>query len=284
MKALLFVLPVTAILLIALILLRDQHAENTALTASATLAREPSIGARAAIVVELFTSEGCSSCPPADALLTQLDQTSPVNSAEIIVLSEHVDYWNYIGWADPFSSPIFSARQQAYAEVFRRTGGRGEAYTPQMVVDGQFEFIGSYASRAREAIAKAAKSPKADVKITPVAPAKPGALSVRVEASGLPPLTANDQAEVWFALTENNLASNVIRGENSGRKLPHSAVTRELRALGKFAPAQQSFTAETSVSLAANWKRADLRAIAFVQEHAQRRILGAASFKLAEMN
>jgi hypothetical protein len=284
MKALLFVLPAVAVLFIALSLLRGQHVENTALIASATLTREPNTGTRAAIVVELFTSEGCSSCPPADALLTQLDQASPVNGAEIIVLSEHVDYWNYIGWTDPFSSPKFSARQQAYAEVFRRTGGRGEAYTPQMVVDGQFEFIGSYPSRAREAIAKAANSPKASVKITPVAQAKPGALSLRVEVSGLPPLSANDQAEIWLALTENNLASNVIRGENSRRKLPHNGVTRELRALGKFAPVQQSFAAETSVSLAANWKRADLRAIAFVQEQGQRRILGAASLKLAEIN
>jgi hypothetical protein len=281
-KGLLLVLLVATMALIALSVLRARQAENIPLTASATATAEPNVGKRMPIVIELFTSEGCSSCPPADALLAQLDQMSPVPGAEIIVLSEHVDYWNYIGWADPFSSPAFSARQQAYAEVFRLTGGRGDVYTPQMVVDGQFEFVGSHASRAREAITKAISLPKANVQITPLASAESGALTLRVEVRDLPPLSANDQAEVLLALTENNLASNVARGENSGRKLRHSGVTREIRALGKFAQSQKSFTAETSINIAPGWKRADLRALAFVQERAHRRILGATSYKLAE--
>jgi hypothetical protein len=262
---------------------RGQHTESTSITNAATATAELNVDKNVPVVVELFTSEGCSSCPPADALLTQLDQISPVPGAKIIVLSEHVDYWNYIGWADPFSSSMFSARQQAYAEVFRLTGGRGDVYTPQMVVDGQFEFVGSHASRAREAIAKAVRLPKADVQIAPAAKAEPaGALALHIEVRDLPPLSANDQAEVLLALTENNLTSNVVRGENSGRKLRHNGVTREIRALGRFAPAQKSFTTETTINLAQGWKRADLRALVFVQERAHRRIIGAASCQLAE--
>lgn len=239
--------------------------------------------ARSPVIVELFTSEGCSSCPPADRVLAQLAQEQSVDGAEVIALSEHVDYWNYIGWADPFSQASFSARQEAYAGVFRRE----QVYTPQMVVDGQAEFNGSNAARAREAIARLSQAAKAEVRIALVAaPAaksvtEENSLRLKVEVSQPPAVTAGDVAEVLLAVTENNLASNVVRGENAGHRLAHVSVVRELRALGRIDPAAQAFTGETAVLIPAEWKRADLRAVVLVQERAHRRILGAAQLSLA---
>src|ERR1700758_1874902 len=100
------------------------------------------------VIVELFTSEGCSSCPPADQLLKKLSEEQPIHGAQVVALEEHVDYWNHLGWRDPFSDVEFSRRQEQYSGVFRNDG----VYTPQMIVDGQVEFTGSREGRAREAI------------------------------------------------------------------------------------------------------------------------------------
>jgi hypothetical protein len=232
------------------------------------------------VVVELFTSEGCSSCPPADALLQQLEQASPVPGAALIVLSEHVDYWNYIGWADPFSAPAYSARQQSYAQAFERRRGRGAVYTPQMIVDGQFEFVGNQSQQARAAIAQALALPKAHITITPVKSLEPTAMKFQLRITDLPPLAPLEQTEVLLAITESNLTSSVMRGENSGRKLRHTAVTRSLRVLTQFAGTQKSIETDAIVNLANDWQRSNLRLIALVQERNQRRILGAASLKL----
>src|SRR2546425_10437285 len=115
------------------------------------------------VLVELFTSEGCSSCPPADAYLRELDR-QPLAGLEIIVLSEHVDYWNHIGWIDPYSARYYSDRQGAYAERLRLDG----VYTPEMVVDGTSEFVGSDSAAAGKALAKASHSPKIAVRLSSV--------------------------------------------------------------------------------------------------------------------
>lgn len=238
-------------------------------------------GKRAPIIVELFTSEGCSSCPPADAVLSHLEKTQPVAGAEIIAMSEHVDYWNYIGWSDPFSSEAFSARQQAYAPVFGNDG----VYTPQMVVDGQAEFIGSSTGKAQTAIARAAKLPKAEVRISSVDDKSSAAnqtIRLKVSVEKFPRISAGDVAEVLFAITEDNLSSQVVRGENSGRKLAHTSVVRELRSLGRIDDPGKMFESTTSVMLKSDWKKRDLRAVVFVQERANKRILGAATLSLTE--
>ncbi len=235
---------------------------------------------RVPVLVELFTSEGCSSCPPADAVLAKLERTQPVAGAEIIALGQHVDYWNYIGWADPFSSPLFSERQGDYGRAFNRDG----VYTPQMVVDGEVEFIGSNLSRARDAITKAALHQKARVQITRAAAAPNAADTVtfKVSVAELPPVSSNETIEVMLALTESELSSNVSRGENSGRRLEHGSVVRQL-ALMAQADSRDTKTikAESSVKLAREWKRENLRAVAFVQVRHSRRVLGVGVIKLA---
>jgi hypothetical protein len=250
-------------------------------TMTSTPELERADGLRSPVIVELFTSEGCSSCPPADDVLARLQQTQPVAGAEVIALSEHVDYWNYIGWSDPFSSAAFSARQEIYARAF---GQQDSVYTPQMIVDGQAEFNGTAMNKALEAIAKAARSPKADVRIAiPETKTQKDnrKVSLSVSVKNVPPVDRGDVAEVILALTEDKLSSNVTRGENSGRKLAHTAVVREMRALGRVDPATKTFDSEKTVAIADGWKRDDLRIVVFVQERAHRRVLGAAVLNLA---
>lgn len=233
------------------------------------------------VVVELFTSEGCSSCPPADDVLARLDKTQPVQGVEVIALGEHVDYWNRLGWTDPYSSADFSRRQSGYSDAFGQDG----VYTPQMIVDGRDEFAGGNGNRARDAIIKAARAPKAKVELL----AAPGAdgtdgknLKLSVRISDVPQVTAGDTADVLLAFTENNLRSEVSRGENAGRNLRHSAVVRSLSVLGNIGAGQQSFEAQPTVNLGGGWRRNNMRAVVFVQERGTRHVLGAAALGLSK--
>jgi len=231
------------------------------------------------VLVELFTSEGCSSCPPADEVLARLEKEQPVAGAQIIVLSQHVDYWNHLGWADPYSSADFSQRQSVYSDAFHEDG----VYTPQMVVDGQAEFNGSNWDKARDEIATASRAPKASIQIERAeSNSATNALPLNVRIENPPAATANDSAEVLLAITEGNLRSSVARGENAGRSLSHTAVVRQLTVIGKIEPqGERTFTASTVVNLARDWKRENLHAVVFLQEQGSRRILGAASIALA---
>jgi hypothetical protein len=233
-------------------------------------------GEKTPVIVELFTSEGCSSCPPADVLLQQLEEKQPIAGVEIIALSEHVDYWNRLGWADPYSSSLFSQRQSQYSQAF----GLQDIYTPQMVVDGRAEFVGSNAKRARDVITEAASTPKAKVTILRPEKAQANKIAVTIEVENLPPVKPGDSAEVWLAVSESNLNSTVLRGENSGRKLAHTAVVRKLNSLGSLDSSSRNFTATHSVVVEKGWKQENIRVVAFVQERGSRRILGGASVKL----
>jgi hypothetical protein len=230
------------------------------------------------IVVELFTSEGCSSCPPADALLERLENEQSVPGAEVLALEEHVDYWNDLGWADPFSSKQVTLRQQGYAEAFRH----GSAYTPQMVVDGQFEFVGSRSDEAREIIATAATRVRAVVSVAQTPGNSDGKRDWVVSVRRLGP-AVRDTAEVWLAVTETGLHSRVEAGENAGRELRHAAVVRQLTKLGiADGNREEAFASSARINLRSEWKKENLRVVVFVQEKNSRHILGAGSSKVVE--
>lgn len=222
------------------------------------------------VVVELFTSEGCSSCPSADRVLADLKHTQPVAGARIIVLSEHVDYWNYIGWNDPFSSKAYTARQQAYGRAFHLDG----VYTPQAVVDGQAELVGSERQNLEQDIVRAARLPKAVVQITP---AVGSASEVRVTVRGLSRLQSAGGADVMLAVTQDGMSSRVTRGENAGLTLTHVSVARSLRSLGGTA-GQDTFSALAHLDAGTG---GDREAVVFVQDRSTHHILGANTLKLA---
>ena len=232
---------------------------------------------RTPVVVELFTSEGCSSCPPADAVLARLDGKQPVEGAEVLALAMHVDYWNYLGWADPFSSAEFSQRQSEYASAYGKDG----VYTPQMIVDGVKEFPGGNANAAAEAVARAAREPKGEVRLARADGKSEEAVRLSVNIENLPKLTEGDAAFVLLAVTESGLSTDVGRGENSGRRLTHVGVVRRLTTVGSLADARGGlFSAEAEVKLEKGWRRENLRAVVFAQERGTRRVLAAGSLKL----
>ncbi len=270
-----------AVVLVALALVAAALTGKKAAELSPTEAenKQPaSDGKRVPVLVELFTSEGCSSCPPADELLARLEQTQPVAGAEVIALSEHVDYWNRLGWSDPYSSAAFSARQNEYSTAF----DTDEVYTPQMIVDGHAQLVGSDVNRAREAIANAASNAKTSVTVSLVSEdARAASITLAIRLQSLSQVSDGDKAEVLLAITESALSSNVTRGENAGRHLSHAAVVRKLSVLGTIDSQNGAgFSAQPVVQIDKAWKRDNIKAVFFIQERASRRVLGAAALPL----
>lgn len=173
-------------------------------------------------LVELFTSEGCSSCPPADRLLSDLAAEARRNGDPVFTLSFHVDYWNYLGWADPYSDSAFSARQKTYSRALRE-----RVYTPQMIVNGWRAFVGSDAARAQQALGDALQRPALLTLAAGVSPVTAeGMLLVSYAAPDLPA-----DAVVHLAVVERGLSQDVMRGENKGRTLRHENVVRVFETL-----------------------------------------------------
>ncbi len=227
------------------------------------------------VLVELFTSEGCSSCPPADAMLTNLDRLQPVSGAQIIVLGEHVDYWNHDGWTDKYSSSAITERQNEYGHRFKLN----DVYTPEMVVDGETQFNGSDAKAAVHAIEEARSKPKVGVRISSVS-VEGKAVHLHVDADALPASLGVRKADVFVAVALNSAESQVLRGENKGRDLKHVAVALTVTKVGT-AEAQGSFNRDVVVKIPSAVEAANLRVIAFVQESDAGPVLGASLLPVA---
>jgi hypothetical protein len=224
------------------------------------------------VIVELFTSEGCSSCPAADRLLAKLEQTQPVPGVQVIAIEEHVDYWNQLGWTDPFSSPQYRARQNDYAVAFHA----GNIYTPQMVVNGLVEFVGSDINRAYHEIGAAAQAETTQIELaTSPNPHDAEMLDLSLHLTNSKTAKLRDSS-VYLAVTENNLTTLVQRGENAGRTVRHSAVVRSFGVIGKVdAKGASGGQLVSTLRLPHEWRRENLRAVVFVQERESLHITGA---------
>lgn len=225
---------------------------------------------RTPILLELFTSEGCSSCPPVDNWVAQMDGAQPVAGAQIIVLSEHVDYWDHDGWKDPFSSSAITSRQQGYQHML----GLSDVYTPQLILDGSAELRPGNGQEVRAAFEKAAATPMIAVKIDSAAVGG-GSLTGRIDADGS---GQKKNADVFVAVALDKTLTDVLAGENDGKKLTNIAVVKEMVKVGKLEKGKP-FDQPFSVKLWPDADPANLRVIAFVQESGPGKVIGAAMTK-----
>ena len=220
-------------------------------------------------VVELFTSEGCSSCPPADRLASQIDKTFKSQNKPVYVLAFHVDYWDYIGWKDRFAKHEFSERQNLYGEKFNL----GSIYTPQMIVNGKTQFVGSNSAAAENAIKNALKTNSEYGISLDVSWISSRQLSIKYSLTSTPV-----NALINFALVEKNLSSDVKRGENSGRKLEHDNVVRE------FDTSTAKEKSERKLKIAEDINLNNSTFIAYILDKDSFKILGATSSNIPADN
>jgi hypothetical protein len=254
--------------------IRAQAAKQSVIAEDARVMQRPAAGPVAGanpapVLVELFTSEGCSSCPPADALLAHLQRDQPVPGADVIALEEHVDYWESLGWHDRFSSHEFTDRQSRYTQRLRLD----DNYTPQMIVDGTDQFVGNDTGRALRSIAEAAHTAKVALTLTPLdfdGAHLSGAVSVTPTSGALL------RAGLYAAVIQTMASTQVQRGENGGRTLNHVSVLRSLQPIGGSAGAS-SAPLKFSLAVPKDAPPQDLRVVVFLQLPDQGQILGAVS-------
>jgi hypothetical protein len=231
------------------------------------------------VIVELFTSEGCSSCPPADLLLKRLSEEQPVHGAQVVALEEHVDYWNHLGWSDPYSSAEFTRRQEDYVSVFHNA----TAYTPQMIVDGQTEVTATQASKAIAAIEESSHKTRVKVAVSQAAGSSESAAAFDISVSNAAAGAGKHGLELWLAVTECGLQSDVKAGENSGETLKHAAVVRSLHKVADVR-GDGALEKAVSVNVSKQWKRDQLSVVAFVAQKDTRKIVGAGISSFAPRN
>jgi hypothetical protein len=247
--------------------------QGQAQTPSAPNAKAPT--ASAPILIELFTSEGCSSCPPADSWLQKLDEFQPIPGGQAIVLSEHVDYWNHDGWKDPYSSSSLTDRQNEY----ERAMGLSQAVTPQVIVNGTVGLPLGDPKQLGQLLLKAAKAPQAPVRITAVS-LDGDLLRAHIEVDGT---SDKHNADVLAAIALDHAESQVLHGENGGKHLTHAAVVQELTKIGKLEKGK-TFVQDYQVKLKPGADPKNLRLIVFVQVPGPGEVLGAARQELAASN
>lgn len=221
------------------------------------------------IVVELFTSQGCSSCPPADRFLTELAARKGI---EIIPLSFHVDYWNYIGWTDPFSSEAWSDRQRRYAKVF----GSNRIYTPQMVVNGRWEGVGSNRRDIARLLERASAEPQVAEMSVSAELVSEGRLRITVKTHRFDPVLQSKRLATWIAVVESDLMTPVGRGENASKTLRNDRVVRHLEQVSELETVKLGASGSLEITLGDDWRRDKLGVAAFLQDSDSLRIRAAA--------
>ncbi|MGH2664752.1 DUF1223 domain-containing protein [Flavobacterium sp.] len=201
-------------------------------------------------VLELFTSEGCSSCPPADALMGKIQEEYKDNA--VYVLSYHVDYWDRLGWKDIFSNADYTKRQLTYAHWFQKE----PIYTPQVVINGQTEHVASQEAIVRSAISNALSKP-AVANLTMEANQTDNKLTVNYVISG-----ASKNSRLLLAVVQKRAKSNVKRGENAHRVLSHFQVVHHLHST----VVTENSKGTTSLSLPKGFNTTDFEVIGFIQD------------------
>jgi hypothetical protein len=238
------------------------------LAAAGSAVAAPGEGPGHAVLVELFTSQGCSSCPPADELLSAIGTEG---AGKVVPLAFHVDFWNRQGWTDPFSSRDWTQRQVVYERALKLN----QVYTPQAVVDGTTQMVGSNADELRAAIRTAAARPGARLSLDVVRSSSRVEVAVDVD---LPDALRGSRLDVYVALFETGLSTAVGRGENGGHTLRNDYVVRVLERAARLSKGDASPSHHTtSVRLSKDWNGARLGVAAFVQDPGSLAVHGASA-------